>query len=89
MSKHSVKKFTNGSGRNPARAPLSLPERDAPAHDVPPRASDPRETAQEAVHQVMTKDAARAIAAEADATKPPQSAAQGDDDLMSKPAKRS
>ncbi len=52
----------------------------------------PVETAQEAVHQVMTKKAARTLSIPATHTRKPstpEGAAKGDDDLMSQPVKRS
>ena len=54
-----------------------LPKRDADADAVP------ADTAQEAVHEVMSKRAAQDIAPTAGIT--PLHAAKGDDDLMSKP----
>lgn len=89
MSKRSPSKFNNGRGRRIARAPLGLPDKGTTVLDAPLRAPDPRETAQEAVHQVMTKDAAGTLADGVDAARPSAGAARGDDDLMSQPAKRS
>lgn len=90
MRKHSPSKHTNGSGRKANRAPPALPETDAIVLDAPAQEPDPRETAQEAVHQVMTKDAAKTLTDGVDAVQAsPTSAARGDDDLMSQPVKRS
>lgn len=53
---------------------------------------DPKETAQETIHQVMSKSDARlakASGASKPAAKPPMQAAKGDDDLMSTPQKKS
>lgn len=58
------------------------------AHDKTGHKSDPKETAQEVVHQVMSKDAANkasTAAAKKNDVKMPLSAAKGDDDLMSQP----
>lgn len=52
---------------------------------VPAKArNNPKDTAQEAVHEVQSKASAKAAA-----TPAPSTAAKGDDDAMSKPAKRS
>lgn len=53
---------------------------------------DPKETAQEGIHQVMSKADAQAVKAKAaskQAATPPMKAAKGDDDLMSAPQKKS
>lgn len=69
------------SPKKPAAAPLKTMKK-----------GDPKETAQEAIHQVMTKTNAKVVKAEAaakQADKPPMKAAKGDDDLMSQPQKKS
>lgn len=58
----------------------------------PTQKADPKETAQEAIHQVMSKADAQIIKAKAarkQAASPPMKAAKGDDDLMSQPQKKS
>jgi len=53
---------------------------------------DPTETAQEAIHQVMSKTDAKAVKAKTASKQtvaPPMKAAKGDDDLMSAPQKKS
>lgn len=69
----------------------------APANDAvkaPPTGAKPvpKETAQEAIHQVMSKEDAKHVAPAAVATKEPapktSTAAKGDDDLMSQPQKK-
>ncbi len=55
-------------------------------------ASTAKETAQEAVHQVMPKDAAKKLSKPVpatDAVPPPLVAAKGNDELMSQPQKAS
>ncbi len=47
-----------------------------------PRTQDPKETAQEAVHQVMPKDV---IKKKEDVKQPPLHAAKGNDEVMSQP----
>ena len=54
--------------------------------------ADPKDTAQESVHQVMLKTDAEVLKAKAAAKqteKLPMQAAKGDDDLMSEPQKKS
>jgi hypothetical protein len=82
MNNPSQPNITNGSGRTADRAAPSAPGKS-------PRKQNPKETAQEAVHQVMPKDAVKAPSTATDAVNPPLRAAKGDDDLMSQPVKRS
>lgn len=89
MRKHRPARSANGSGRNAARTPPGLKDAGDMVLDAPPREPNPRETAQEAVHQVMTKDAARTLLDDVDPLQPAPGAARGDDDLMSQPVQRS
>ncbi len=82
-------KVTNGSAMIADRSPPSVPGDRGPAVGHIPRKRDPRETAQEAVHQVMPKEAVKRPSTATDATNAPLRAAKGDDDLMSQPVKRS
>jgi hypothetical protein len=89
MNNPSQPNITNGSGRTADRAAPSAPGSRRPTLGKSPRKQNPKETAQEAVHQVMPKDAVKAPSTATDAVNPPLRAAKGDDDLMSQPVKRS
>jgi hypothetical protein len=88
MKHPSQPNITNGSGRTADRAPPSAPGSRRPTLGRSPRKQNPGETAQEAVHQVMPKDAVKTPSTVKDAVNPPLRAARGDDDLMSQPVKR-
>lgn len=68
------------------------PHKPSPAPTASGNKPDPKETAQESIHQVMSKADAQAVkikaASKVDATAPLR-AAKGDDDLMSTPQKKS
>lgn len=82
---------TNGTAGTAAQAQTSGPYRSAPASTTVERQQDPRETAQEAFHQVTPKGTITGpftqIAGK-NAVIPPLRAAKGDDDVMSQPPEK-
>ncbi|MFA5939857.1 MAG: hypothetical protein WC809_10930 [Sinimarinibacterium sp.] len=88
MKKASKQRTVNGSAKTADPMQKTTPNPLAPPFTEADRKQDPRETAQEAVHQVTLKTSVDAPippspAANA-AKKAPLRAAKGDDDLMSK-----
>ena len=87
MTKPYIQRGANGGAKSPYQ-PKPQPGLQAPASGKPVIRLAPKETAQEAVHQVMPKADARELLGVAPATSIPDpalKAAGGDDDLMSKP----
>lgn len=88
------KPYPQRGAKSGAKSPWpqkSTPNTHAPDFSKVTPKQDPKDTAQEAVHQVMPKQAANDLVATAAgklAETAPQ-AAKGDDDLMSQPAKAS
>lgn len=88
------KPHSQRGGKSGAKSPWpqkSTPNTHAPSFGKVTPKQDPKDTAQEAVHQVMPKQAANDLVATAAArrSEAPLQAAKGDDDLMSQPAKTS
>ena len=87
MKKPYMQRAPNGGAKSPYQ-PKAQPNLHAPTFSKPAVQPDPKETAQEPVHQVMPKAAAQELLGAAPATSipdPAPKAAGGDDDLMSKP----
>lgn len=87
MKKPYIQRGANGGAKSPYQ-PKAPPKLQAPAFSKPAVQADPKETAQETVHQVMPKADAQELLGAAPATSipdPAPKAAGGDDDLMSKP----
>lgn len=87
MNKPYIQRGANGGAKSPYQ-PKAKPNLQAPAFSKPATQPDPKETAQEAVHQVMPKADARELLDAGPVTSipdPAPKAAGGDDDLMSKP----
>lgn len=89
MNKFNSQNTINGADKT---ADSGAGSKTAPTADIK-RTQDPRETAQEAVHQVTAKPGIKNPAsggpAKAAVDKPVLIAAKGDDELMSKPGKLS
>lgn len=86
MKKPNAQKTLNGTARAAVTVPGSVP-----AFMTVERKQDPRETAQEAVHQVTLRETIQGPYTPIDArdkVPAPLRAAQGDDDLMSQPPKK-
>jgi len=58
----------------------------APSFTPAKAMSDPKETAQEAIHQVMSKSAARQLIPNSNAVNPSTKADKGDNEMTNKPA---
>jgi hypothetical protein len=83
MKKTSDQNPRSGPGRT---GDTTQPSKDTPLFSKSERIQDPKETAQEAAHQVTPRDA---IKKKEDVKSPPLHAAKGNDEVMSQPPSRS
>jgi len=90
MKKPNAQKVLNGTARAAVADPNAAPG-SVPAFMTVERKQDPRETAQEAVHQVTLRETIQGPFTPIDArdtVQAPLRAAKGDDELMSQPPKK-